>query len=215
MRKIDKKIASLVEPYVIEIKKPLEWQVKAYMNQICPDLDQEHINRLYDAAGGDIYRITNELDKVNCFDAEQRLPALVAIMSDKHTDLVKCDILTLADKIVARDIGWLSDYEAHKDQFNFDAVALSNLLLGKYKSILYAKYGTGIDFSELGISTKSFYYARDYKYQENTLANIIKFLSGFDARLKNYEFAKIDTKNANKLSYLQDIRIRPVVERKR
>jgi len=70
--KIDKKIATKVSNFVIEIPKLQDWQVLAYMQQVCPGLERHEYSKLYAATNGNIYRISSELDKLALFAEEER-----------------------------------------------------------------------------------------------------------------------------------------------
>lgn len=188
--KISKKIESLVSAYVVEIPKLLDWQIKDYMKTICPGLMDSYYDWLYFVTDGDVYRLTNELDKIKLFDVKKRDAVLSALTYAPYSDLYKFDFKALADAIVAGDRDRIYEYLKHQNVIDVAPIGLANFLLGTYKRILYAFYPTNKTYAELGLSTA---YANWIKnntkhYTLETLRKILKFLSAIDLRLKDNEF---------------------------
>lgn len=150
--KVDKKVEPLVASYIIEFPKLLDWQILDYMKVYCPSLDKEDYIWLYNATGGNIYKIENELDKLNLFSKEDRQKLFSALKSSPGSDLYTAGIFDLTEAIVAKDKLFLSNYLKHQKALSFDPIAIINILLGTYKKIAYIHSGKSTE--TLGISSK-------------------------------------------------------------
>ena len=84
--KIDKKVKPLVEDYIIEIAKLADWQTKSYIKHICPVLNDDELDWLYQATNGDIYKMINEVDKIKLFPVQEQRSVLDAIRFSPDSD---------------------------------------------------------------------------------------------------------------------------------
>lgn len=150
--KIDKKIEPLVTSYIVEFPKLLDWQILDYMKVYCSKLEKEDYIWLYNATGGDIYKIKNELDKLNLFSKEDCQKLFSALKSSPGSDLYTAGIFELTEAIIAKDKLFLSNYLKHQKALSFDPIAIINILLGTYKKIAYIHSGKSTE--ALGISSK-------------------------------------------------------------
>ena len=196
--KIDKKVEPLVASYVIEFPKLLDWQILDYMRVYCPNLEKEDYIWLYNATSGDIYKIKNELDKLNLFSKEDCQKLFNAFKSSPSSDLYTAGIFDLTEAIVAKDKLFLSNYLKHQKALSFDPIAIINILLGTYKKIAYIHSGKSTE--ALGISSKQAWaISKRYFCSPQEVFTAIKFLSNLDLRLKDN---KLDANQNTLITYV-------------
>ena len=183
--KIDKKVKPLVEDYIIEIAKLADWQTKSYIKLICPVLDDDELDWLYQATNGDIYKMINEVDKIKLFPASEQRSVLDAIRFSPDSDLYSVSIFDLADAIIRNNKPFVLEFLMHKN-INFDLMQIVGATLQKVKNIILVTQNSGKTASEIGINDKYMYRLRkDWNgFPESRLKALLEFLSSIDLKLK-------------------------------
>ena len=182
---MDKKVKPLVEDYIIEIAKLADWQTKSYIKLICPVLNDDELDWLYQATNGDIYKMINEVDKIKLFPAPEQRSVLDAIRFSPDSDLYSVSIFDLADAIIRNNKPFVLDFLMHKN-INFDLMQIVGATLQKVKNIILVTQNSGKTASEIGINDKYMYRLRkDWNgFPESRLKALLEFLSSIDLKLK-------------------------------
>ena len=183
--KIDKKVKPLVEDYIIEIAKLADWQIKSYIKLICPVLNDDELDWLYQATEGNIYKMINEVDKIKLFPVPEQRSVLDAIRFSPDSDLYSVSIFDLADAIIRNNKPFVLDFLRHKN-INFDLMQIVGATLQKVKNIILVTQNSGKTASEIGINDKYMYRLRkDWNgFPESRLKALLEFLSSIDLKLK-------------------------------
>ena len=183
--KIDKKVKPLVEDYIIEIAKLTDWQTKSYIKLICPVLNDDELDWLYQATEGNIYKMINEVDKIKLFPMPEQRSVLDAIRFSPDSDLYSVSIFDLADAIIRNNKPFVLEFLRHKN-INFDLMQIVGATLQKVKNIILVTQNSGKTASEIGINDKYMYRLRkDWNgFPESRLKALLEFLSSIDLKLK-------------------------------
>ena len=183
--KIDEKVKPLVEDYIIEIAKLADWQIKSYIKLICPVLNDDELDWLYQATEGNIYKMINEVDKIKLFPVPEQRSVLDAIRFSPDSDLYSVSIFDLADAIIRNNKPFVLDFLKHKN-INFDLKQIVGATLQKVKNIILVTQNSGKTASEIGINDKYMYRLRkDWNgFPESRLKALLEFLSSIDLKLK-------------------------------
>lgn len=184
---IDKSISKIVEDYTIKLPKFEEWQIFDYAKTLCPNLEEEDLTWLVQAAGGSIERVANELDKVKLFSKNEQKEVFSAIRFDPQTDLYKFDLFSIVNALVDGDLAVLYDFLKHKNYELLDPIMLSNRALTSLKNIILVTQNPGLTAEDCGVSPAQ-YRALKYKYRSlnvNAVKQKIKFLTNIDLALKS------------------------------
>jgi len=182
--KIDKKVKQLVEDYIVEIPKLVDWQVKAYIKNLCPTLDDDELDWLYNATSGNVYRMVNEIEKVKLFPTNEQKTILNALRFSPESDLYNITIFDLVDQILRGNKAFVVDYLSHKN-LNFDLLQIVGAMLQKVKNIILITQHSGKTASDLGIT--DYYFKRiqrEWSIPEDRLKHLLVFLSNIDLKLK-------------------------------
>lgn len=184
--KIDKKIKSFVEDYVIQIPKLVDWQVKSYISKTCPSLEQDEVDWLYQATNGDIYRIINELDKLLLFPVNERKTVLSELRFNPGSDLYSLTIFDLAEGIIRNNKPLVLEFLRH-DNLNFDLMSITGAMLSTVKNIILLTQNSGKSAADLGLSSgRAYYIKKDWQnFPAARLQMLLQFLSGIDLKLKS------------------------------
>ena len=198
--KIDKKVKPLVEDYIIEIAKLTDWQTKSYIKLICPVLNDDELDWLYQATNGDIYKMINEVDKIKLFPVPEQRSVLDAIRFSPDSDLYSVSIFDLADAIIRNNKPFVLDFLRHKN-INFDLMQIVGAMLQKVKNIILVTQNSGKTASEIGINDKYMYRLRkDWNgFPESRLKALLEFLSSIDLKLKT---GALDMSKEAQIDYL-------------
>lgn len=198
--KIDKKIKQFVTDYIIEVPKLVDWQVKSYINLICPILEPSEIDWLYDATSGDVYKIINEVDKIKLFPKADQKQVLNELRFSQDSDLYAISLFDLADAIIRNNKPFIYDFLKHEN-LNFDLMSIVGIMLQKVKNLILTRVEANRTATELGISDK--YYRRLSNETKNLpldrLSYLLSFLTTIDLKLKS---GLLDMSKAAQIDYL-------------
>lgn len=198
--KIDKKIKPLVEDYIIEIAKLVDWQTKSYIKLICPVLNDDELDWLYQATEGNIYKMINEIDKIKLFPVPEQKSVLDTIRFSPDSDLYSVSIFDLADAIIRNNKPFVLEFLRHKN-LNFDLMQIVGATLQKVKNIILVTQNSGRTASEIGINDKYMYRLKKEwnGFPESRLKMLLEFLSGIDLKLKT---GLLDMSKETQIDYL-------------
>ena len=204
-KKIDKKIAKDVKDFVIKFPaiyraknskieeqlKDTTWQVKAYMQKLCPELSNENIEKLYNATNGSMYKLENEICKLNLLDNIDKNQALLELMYDKNSDLYYTDFYRLISAIVTNDKVALAEYLRHRNSVYIDVepIGIITCVIEKFKTMLYCLPKSYVSKENFNFGAPSVYYTKleMQKFSPEVIKKEIEFLSDIDRRLKHGE----------------------------
>jgi len=198
-KNIDKNIFDKVKNYIVTVPAPVSWQVQDYMKVICPGLDLNNYNWLYETAEHDLYKITNELDKLTLFDITDKQQIYNFIKFDKFGSIYNITQTQLANSIETLDKIKLNDYLIYQQNCDIEAIGLIKILIYYFKLIFYIKY-VKATANELAISDKQYFYLnKNINLSSQFLILALKFLSELDLKIKE---GRIELQNNILVSYI-------------
>ncbi len=198
---VDKSIAKNVEEFVVTFPVLEEWQVLDYAKTLCKSVDESDLLWLIRATGNDLTRITNELEKVNCFSGDAQKEVFASIRFDPQTDLIKFDLFKTANALIDGNLTYLYDFIIHNGYAQLEPVVLANRALTSLKNIALITQNPGLTPEACGVSQKQFMKLR-YMYTSlnmQAVQNKIKFLTNFDLDLKT---SKLEMSKRDMMNYL-------------
>lgn len=207
------------DKYFVEIPELQPWQISDYIEAECPglntklgdraDLNKKMIEYLQANTHNDIYKIKSEIDKIKLFEESLQSAVLEQLLLDTESDIYDVgDIdLFLSNEIENASCGDqkarnnILTYLVRNKSQNYDPIAVTNLLLGHFKKLIYTSPESGIqDISQYMSVSQARYLSRvRANYTSDELRAIIKFLTTIDLRLKS---SKIDLQKDRFIDYL-------------
>lgn len=188
--KIDKKLEAAVADYLVKIPPLEDWCIKDCIKMLCPKLNQESVDWLYYTTLGDIYRITNEIDKLTLFDSAEHQVLLNELRCDPNTDLyVLGDSFALPRAIAQRNKANLLDFLEHIKTYRFDektggVQGIVTNTLTKYIIAAYTFLPSNVNLEAEGLRSQSYYIKKELNgISKDYLLKAIEFLSGINQRL--------------------------------
>lgn len=205
--------------YFVEIPELQPWQISDYIETECPglntklgdraDLNKKMIEYLQTNTHNDIYKIKSEIDKIKLFEESLQSAVLEQLLLDTESDIYDVgDIdLFLSNEIENASCGDqkarnnILTYLIRNKSQNYDPIAVTNLLLGHFKKLIYTSPESGIqDMSQYMSINQAKYLSRvRTNYTSDELRAIIKFLTTIDLRLKS---SKIELQKDRFIDYL-------------
>lgn len=207
------------DKYFVEIPELQPWQISDYIEAECPglntklgdraDLNKKMIEYLQTNTHNDIYKIKSEIDKIKLFEESLQSVVLEQLLLNIDSDIYDVgDIdLFLSNEIENASCGDqkarnnILTYLIRNKSQNYDPIAVTNLLLGHFKKLIYTSPESGIqDISQyMSINQAKYLNRVRTNYTSDELRAIIKFLTTIDLRLKS---SKIDLQKDRFIDYL-------------
>lgn len=152
-KKVDKHIASFVAPFSVKMPKLVDWQIEAYVKQLCPALDDTAIKWLCSAVNNDIYKIQSEVDKLTLFSAEEQRDLLIRFKDTDETDLFSMPHYVLCDAIIRKDLPVIKEYLNHQKSCKFELFKMLGNLVCSLRDVvlLTGNVGKNRNKNSLGI----------------------------------------------------------------
>jgi len=153
--KVDKHLKQILSQNIITIPKLLDWQIVAYIQQVCPCITEEEALWLYHASNDNIYFVEQELQRLSLFSDEADQHDLFMVMRySRNSPLYNTTAFKLAEAIAKRDIDAVFDYFWHAEGFSLEPMQLIGALFMTFKQILYVIYGdAAYRAADLGLSS--------------------------------------------------------------
>lgn len=192
-QKVDKKLEKVLEPYTYIVPELLDWQIKDYMRHYCPELTlngqlvDSDIDKLYKWAHGDIYKIINELDKVNLFVPEDRTLIFAEMLMDPAVSFETFDAFKFKDSVFREKHEHIAKYFAHREVCNIEPLSLVGLLQSELKNRVFIEGDCKKMPEEIGLSARQVagIKSNPSNFSLQTLQNKLSFITSIDLRLKS------------------------------
>lgn len=193
-RKIEKRLTSLYEDYIIEVDKLDDWQIKDFTSTVGSGVDEADLNSLLDIYGNNIYRLDNELAKIAIFEENERRAIFNQVKDQLFTDTSSHSIFDIVNCIVRRDYGTMARLYEEISNIDVEPYGLIKLLIDNFKKIIDVQLGKNPTAESLGMSGKQFWAIQKYScgfYSPEELEEIFKMLNNIDFQIKT---GYLDTK---------------------
>lgn len=168
-----------------------EWQIKDYLYSTLDGVDTAKLDWLQKACDNNIDRVQQEVNKLKCFNVEDRNKLFDVFTSDGifGDTSSSTTIFNLTNAIARKDIQTIKDIYNKVITEDVSAMSLLVILLKSFRSILQIQLQPGIGFEALGMSEKQYYAIKKScgRFTAEQLIEIFKFLSDFDRKIKTGE----------------------------
>ncbi len=187
----------------IEFPKTEAWQVIDYMKARCPGLNDDEISWLYDICKKDIYRIDNELRKIEAFPASQQDAVFDKLtLEGNYADLNQTTVFDFTNAILRNDLVSLARLLKEIGSLDIDAIGLSTILKNGVKNVIDIQFNKDATAESVGMKENQFRAVKYYnvgKFRNDRLIGMYEFLTSIDCRLKSGE---LQLDNAGLIDYM-------------
>lgn len=186
----------------VEMPELNEWRIKDYMKLHCSGLTTDAIDWLYKVTNGDIYRISNELFKLELYNKQEQDEMFLELNKDSnYSDMCDLNIYNLTNTITRKDYLGLINCLSEIENIDVEPVGLITILHKALKDIINIQLNAKATPESLGMNVKKFK-AIEYscgKYSNEKLIEMFKFINDFDYKLKS---GKLDLSKNKLIDYI-------------
>lgn len=191
--KIDEETKQIYSSYVVEMPKLLDWQIKDYVYTLGDGIDTKKLDWLINVSNSDIYRLHNELSKLNMFSVKER-DSLFDLMSneDAFIDLSNYVIFDLTNAILQKDIKRIMYMLEDVKNWDCEPLGLQVLLTNNFKKVLSIQLSPNATAEKLNMNPKQFYAVKKNTcgyYSRDQLIKIFDIVSSCDYKMKSGELS--------------------------
>lgn len=191
-----------LKKYIVKIPKLLDWQVLDYMKSRCEGIDEECLKWLQINTNNNIYKIDNELSKLDIFTTSLQKHIFNLINSeDGYCDISNSTIFSLTNAITKNDMKALKETLLDINNIDVEAMTLISVLRKNLKNILNIQMNPTIKCEELKLTPKQFTALRYScnKYSNNELIRMYSFIITLDEKIKG---GKLQLTNDRLVDYI-------------
>lgn len=186
-------VKALFASNVVEFPALEEWQLKDYAYSLADGADSKDIDRLMDLCGNDIYRLHNELLKINIFPQTQRRYVLPDFIKDGvFSDLSTYNIFTVSNAIQNRDLDTLKRILPERDYMDVEPLGLLTILYNNFRKMIQVWLSSNPTPETIGLKSNQIWAIKKLPrvYSKEQLINIFEVLSDMDRKLKTGEISE-------------------------
>lgn len=187
---------------VVEFPELNEWRIKDYMKVHCKGLTNDAIDWLYKISNGNIYRISNELSKIEMYNKTEQDEMFMLLNKDgNYSDMCDLNIYNLTNAITKRDLLTVVNCLAEIDNIDVEPVGLITILHKAIKDVISIQLNAKATPESLNMPLKKFK-AIEYscrKYSDDKLIKMFEFINNFDYMLK---LGKLDMSKNRLIDYI-------------
>ena len=172
---------------IVDIPKLETWHIKDYTYSIAEGIDTKELDWLIEVCHSDIYRLTNELDKLCLFDKEQR-PFIFKDMKVQgaFNDLSNKTVFDLTNAIIKKDLPQINSCLEQIKSFDAEPLGIVTILYNQFKKLIQVWLHPNPTEESTGLKSNVIYAIKKSPrvYSQNQLINAFIFISGIDRMLK-------------------------------
>lgn len=187
--KIDDETKELFLPYIIEMPKLESWQIKDYVYSLADGVSTTKLDWLINISNNDIYRLHNEISKLNLFSIKEREYLFdLMVEEDAFIDLSNYVIFDLTNAILQKDIKKIRYMLEAVHSWDCEPLGLQTLLTNNFRNVLAVQLAPNSPPEKLGLSPKQVYAIRKNNtgyYSRDQLVEIFELISSCDYKMKN------------------------------
>lgn len=181
----DEETKNLFENNIINLPKISNWQIKDYAYSKLEGLKPENIDWLLNNCKYDLFRLDNEIDKLNLFKDKNK--AFKTFCDENiFSDLTDLTIFNFTDALITKNKTKLIDIFKNIKNIDINEIGFTNILYNNFKNIINIQLNPSATAQSLGMNPKQFI-AIKYKtgyYNQDQLIATFKELCGIDLKLK-------------------------------
>lgn len=192
-KKISKEVEKDFSDYIC-VFPPLEhWHIQDYVYSCAEGIPTKELDWLISICGEDIYRLSNEVDKLSLFESTERKYIFDDMKFEgAFKDLSSFNVFNITNAVTSKDIPNLVLALREIKSFDAEPLGVVTLLYQGFRKLIRVLLATNPTPETTGLNSKVIYAIRNSKkvYSANQLIDAFQFLNSIDRMLKE---GKIDT----------------------
>lgn len=189
-KKLGGEASELYKKHIVEVPKLVEWQIKDYVYSVAEGVANKDLDWLISLYGKDMYRLTNELNKLSIFSPIERQYLFNDLKTDgAYTDVSTYNIFNITNALSKKDMGALMAVYGEIDRVDVSEFGLLALLLRNFKNLMMVQLQLSPTAESSLMDAKQFYAVKNLPkvYTQSQLVDIFTFLCDIDRKVKTGE----------------------------
>lgn len=186
-KQVDSNVRAQLDKDIFDIPRLEEWQIKDYVYSSLPDVKPEKLNELIYSCKNNIYRIDNEIQKLQIFKDFNVSSLYEDFLQDGiFNDISKYSVFDFTNSIIKKDKDKLLAIYKEKESIDIEPMGVVTILLNSFRDIITLQFDPRLTPESCGMARNRFW-AIKYNcgiYTNKELIKIFDFLLGIDKRVK-------------------------------
>lgn len=168
------------------------WMLQDYVYSICEGVSKENLDWLISICKNDVYRISQEIDKICLFDVQDREGMLLQFIQDNvFSDLSDKNIFTMSNAIQARDLNGIrsvyKDLETAPFVVDVEPLGLLTILYNNFSKMIKVWLSRSPTEASTGLNSKQIWAINKLPrvYSKEELIDIFKLIASIDSKFKS------------------------------
>ena len=186
--KYDSKNSIEFNDYVIQFPTLEEWMIRDYVYSVAEGVDPKDLDWLIKLCGGNIDRLSQEVDKLSMFEPTQRKRMFKEFVNDKmFGDMSEYNIFNITNALQSKDVEKLKDILPEIENIDVEAVGLVKLLWQNFKKLIMVWLNPRPTPENTGLKSNQIYAISRLPrvFSKNQLIDIFEEISEIDYKLKS------------------------------
>ena len=190
---VDKdKSLDIFNPYIVEMPKLEDWQIKDYVYSRADGISTHKLDWLISICNNDIYRLENELDKIELFNIKERdLLFDVFVDNGMFSDLSNLVVFDLTNAILQKDIKKVNTILEEIKNFDCEPLGVNTILVNSFRNIINIQLTQNPTAEKLGMKGNQFYALKKScgYYSKEQLIKIYDIITSAEYKMKSGEIS--------------------------
>ena len=187
-KKIKDELKTIYSDNIITVPKLENWQIKDFVYSVGDGIPESDLDKLIELCDGNIYRLTQELDKMLIFPNSLKQNIFKEFYKDGvFNDLSDATIFDFCSSIIKKDITKLTYIYSQLDRMDVNPLGFVSILYQNIKDIIKIQLGVKPTPESTGIAKNKFYaikYNNLNKFNTKQLIQIFELLTDIDKQVK-------------------------------
>ena len=186
--KISDSSREIFDDYIVKVPKLEKWQIKDFAYSKLADVEPTFIDWLLDICKYDLYRVSNEIDKIVLFSkAEQHVVINDMIDDGVFGDLSANSIFDFTNAIMKRDKDKLREIYSVIDNIDIEPLGVVTILLKNFMDVIKVQLTPRATAAAINMDSRKFYALSKNNlniYDRDQLINAYELLTSIDKKIK-------------------------------
>lgn len=187
-KKIKDELKTIYSDNIIIVPKLENWQIKDFVYSVGDGIPESDLDKLIELCDSNIYRLTQELDKMLIFPTSLKQNIFKEFYKDGvFNDLSDATIFDFCSSIIKKDITKLTYIYSQLDRMDINPLGFVSILYQNIKDIIKIQLGVKPTPESTGIAKNKFYaikYNNLNKFNTKQLIQIFELLTDIDKQVK-------------------------------
>lgn len=185
--KITKESENIFKDNICILPKLEEWHIKDYVYSVCQGIDEKDLDWLVSVCKSDIYRISNEVDKLTLFNINERKYLFEDMKyQGAFNDLSTFNVFNITNAVTSRDFDSLLNALREIKSFDAEPLGVVTLLYQGIKKLILVWLANNATPENTGLKSNVIYAINKSPrtFTKKQLLDTYQFLNSIDRLLK-------------------------------